>query len=361
MADTPSPVFINLISDDSDSEDAAENTAEDVDMDGLSESGGPPDGSDSEGSIIIPAVPAAQGSEDDETDADSDAGDPGIPRRPTPDILREVSIPASGELNMPRIELDPYVMNHSHFADGFNLAPPLHSAFSKAGLHNSAHFKQWLDHFHTDQSRAPPYAEHLSDKDAVIFSQLDVNVQREARTLRVLRDLASAVEGDVLELERLEYIVTRMANGPVMRAAAAAQGADLQIPGWLRERAAATPPLLACAGDSTSSLVNNRQPNTREAGGTRAPKAGPSNTRVTAASGSRTSARQRQCEQEKCRAPNRRSIAKSKRRRRSVIARNPIWSSRQIVLGLSSHRFPHWRSSSPGGLDLFRRGRPPSV
>ncbi|VDB98967.1 unnamed protein product [Peniophora sp. CBMAI 1063] len=225
--------------------------------DSWSEGPDAPQGSESEDDPLFPPVEPAQGSEDDESSsnggAESVEGDGDVDMEspaasPSPDVA-----PPQAP-HIPRRQ--PYIMNHNTASLPLPVNVPVPPAFSRAGLQNSAHFNQFLRHLRDSSVPAPPYSEHMSGLQAAIGVQLSVAVQREADNLETWRSLLAATESEILELDRLQFIITRMATSPLLRAAAAVQGADLTIPQSLLDRTAAPPPDVTYGvdeGDSTDS------------------------------------------------------------------------------------------------------------
>ncbi|VDB89324.1 unnamed protein product [Peniophora sp. CBMAI 1063] len=212
-----------------------------VEDDSLSEGENVPSDSASDDDPLFPPVEPAQGSEDDKSsdEVDNDIASPAdaAPRPSTP--------PASARAapRMPDIPpRQPYVMNHNASSAPLRVNVPIPPPFSRVGLQNSEHFNQWLRHIRDSSVPAPPYSEHMSELHAAVGIQLGVTLQHEAANLLTWRVLLEGTESEILELDRLQFILARMASSPLMRAAAAVQGADLTLPQTLLDRAAAPAP-----------------------------------------------------------------------------------------------------------------------
>ncbi|VDC05815.1 unnamed protein product [Peniophora sp. CBMAI 1063] len=228
-----------------------------------------PGDSNSDDDPLFPPVEPARGDEDDESSSDEDyaTASPGVsfvafcasrldviaPAAPT----RRLTPPAtSGPApQMPAFPpRQPYVMNHSTASLPLRVNVAIPPAFSRAGLHNSQHFNQWLLHIRDSSVAAPPYSEYMEDLHAAVGIQLGVTLQQEAANLLTWRTLLEGTESEILELDRLQFILARMATNPLLRAAAAVQGADLTLPQTLLDRAAAPPPNITVGldGDTDS-------------------------------------------------------------------------------------------------------------
>ncbi|VDB91400.1 unnamed protein product [Peniophora sp. CBMAI 1063] len=232
-----------------------------------------------------PPIGPPVGDEDNESDENMGQGPSIVARESTaPPLLSDVARTVDGELRMPLVERHPYVMNHAQFSPPLMVKVPVPEPFSKAGLQDSDHFHQWLGHLAGDDGvESPPYSEELSDRDRDLYGRITDNVRREACNLRLLQKLLATTECEILELQRTKFILARAATHPLMRAAALAQGVDLEIPAWLRRRASAplprsgfqpdgrAPPAAAAKGKKS---VNLRSPATNTV--SPSPVAGPS-------------------------------------------------------------------------------------
>ncbi|VDB91410.1 unnamed protein product [Peniophora sp. CBMAI 1063] len=219
---------------------------------------GTPSGCESdEDSLTFPPVGPPLGNEDDESDAemgdivlnvpapsaDLDGG-PGLPSN---DQVSDGNNQVSDEdvLRVPEIERHGYTMDHTDFSPPLTVSVPVPEPFSRAGLQNSEHFNEWLDHLRRQDVPEPPYADHLSDLDAAVYLALSVNVRREAENLFLLRELLALNESEIMELSRIDFVVARAMTNPVMESMARAQGVELTFPEWRRRQATIRPPAVS--------------------------------------------------------------------------------------------------------------------
>ncbi|VDB85623.1 unnamed protein product [Peniophora sp. CBMAI 1063] len=230
-----------------------------------------PRNSDSDSGDLFPPVEAAVGDEDDESDEDADVEVQSSTQPPQ----RSATPDTPNMPNLPRRQ--PYVMDHTAASLPIAVGVSVPSAFASAGITESAHFNQWLQSLSDPSVRAPPYSEHMSGLHAANAFQLQTSLQREAVNLHTWRQLLARSESEILETDRLRWIIARMSTSPLMRAAAAVQGADLRLPETLLNRAAAPPPNLTYRPPGSAN--NEAEPSSSTASSRPALESGASSTR----------------------------------------------------------------------------------